>query len=67
LQYKIAELDQRKQEDSHSYDYALKALETQKEDRTELRKIFSTHRKAMWRYSLVSLLIVLAFFWLGCE
>lgn len=59
---KIAELEQRKREDDHNYDFALKSLEAQKEDRSESRKIFCAHKKVVYLYTAVLLIVVLFFF-----
>lgn len=67
LQYRMAELEQRKSEDNHNYEYALKALDAQKEDRSEVRLQYFAHKKIVYLYSTIVLILGLVFIsWALC-
>jgi len=56
------ELEQRKREDQHSFDFAQKTLEAQKEDRHEERIKFGERLRIRYIFIGCVLLIVLGFF-----
>ena len=56
------ELEQRKLEDQHSFEFAQKTLEAQREDRHEDRIKFGERLKVRYVFIVVVLGIVLAFF-----
>lgn len=62
LEVKAIELEQRKLEDQHSFEFAQKTLEAQKEDRHEDRVKFGERLKVRCVFSVVVLGIVLTFF-----
>ena len=62
LRVKAMELEQRKREDQHSFDFAQKTLELQKEDRHESRIKFAERLKVRYVFVIIVLLIVLGFF-----
>lgn len=61
MQYKMAELEQRKSEDDHGYEYSLKALDAQQVDRSEMRKHFFAYKRVFFIFSSIVLLIFLVF------
>lgn len=62
LEVKAMELEQRKLEDQHSFEFAQKTLEAQREDRHEDRIKFGERLKVRYVFIVVVLGIVLAFF-----